>query len=339
MKILQIMAGNEEGGLENHFVDLCNALSRTTDFEISVIAHEKYQQRFDVSIQFYPLDLSKGRRNPFTLFKLYKLIKQIKADIIHAHANKAASMLSKVQGYVSGKKIATVHSMKKNNKMYESMDWIIGVSKDVLKNIQNENQSVIYNGISENFLASPTQAVTRESLGIENPLPILISIGRLVPVKGLDVLLEAFENITANLLIVGEGELLEELEQTVKTNEHITDVYFLGQRNDIKNLLTLADLTVISSHREGFSYVVAESLLTKKPVISTDVPVANEILPEEYIVPIADSEKLHQAIEQFINNQESVEKEFEELFEFAKSEFTETKMIEKVIESYRNLNL
>jgi glycosyltransferase involved in cell wall biosynthesis len=337
MKLCQIMAGNEEGGLENHFVDLCNALSRTTDFEISVIAHQKYQHRFDVSIQFLALDLSQGRRNPFTLYKLQKLIKQTSADIIHAHANKAAAMLSSVQNLVPGKKIATVHSIKKNNKMFEKMDWVIGVSRDVLRNINNKNKSVIYNGVSETFLASPTQEVTRASLGIDNPFPIIISIGRLVAVKGLDVLLKACSNIPVNLLIVGDGELLEELKQTAQINADVAEVYFLGQRNDIKNLLTLADLTIISSYREGFSYVVAESLLTHTPVISTDVPVANEILPIDYIVPVGDSEKLHNAIEKFINNQDAAEKDFERIYDYVKIEFTLANMVNKLIENYRLL--
>jgi len=337
MKLCQIMAGNEEGGLENHFVDLCNALSTKTNFEISVIAHEKYQQRFDVSIQFYPLDLSKGRNNPWLLYKLYKIHNKIGADIIHAHANKAASMLAKIRKFIPGKKIATIHSIKKNNKMFEAMDWVIGVSKEVLKNIKNNNQSVIYNGIAETFFTNPCADVSRESLTINNPLPIVISIGRLVAVKGLDVLLKAWENLNANLLIVGEGELLESLKQSVEDNDKINRVHFLGQRNNIKNLLKLSDLTVISSYREGFSYVVAESLLTHTPVISTDVPVANEVLADEYIVPIGDYKKLNHAINYVINNPEKIAKDFTQIYSLAETEFTHKKMVEKVVGAYREL--
>ena len=47
--------------------------------------------------------------------------------------------------------------------------------------------------------------------------------------------------------------------------------------------MAAADGVVISSEREGFSYVCAEALLLGKPVISTDVPIANEILPEKHI--------------------------------------------------------
>ena len=53
MRICQILAGDEEGGLEKHFEELCNRLS--SYHEIHVIAHEKYRNRFDPKIIFHTL--------------------------------------------------------------------------------------------------------------------------------------------------------------------------------------------------------------------------------------------------------------------------------------------
>ena len=85
MKVCQIMAGDEEGGLENHVVELCNALIDRVD-DLVVIAHEKYRDRFRPEIRFLPLDLSGGRRNPWLLMRLAMLIRREAPDIVHAQA-------------------------------------------------------------------------------------------------------------------------------------------------------------------------------------------------------------------------------------------------------------
>jgi len=61
MRICQILAGDEEGGLEKHFEELCNKIAQTE--EVHVIAHEKYRERFASNVVFHALDLSRGRKN------------------------------------------------------------------------------------------------------------------------------------------------------------------------------------------------------------------------------------------------------------------------------------
>lgn len=92
MKVIQVMGGNEESGLEKHFIELCNGLA---DYcELIAIVHPKYQSRFNSRTTFHALDLNQSRRNLLLLWQLYQLISRHKPDIVHAQANKAIAMIA-----------------------------------------------------------------------------------------------------------------------------------------------------------------------------------------------------------------------------------------------------
>ena len=95
MKICLMMAGIGEGGLEGHVVELSNKLAK--EREVEVIAHPDMLDRFDKNVVTHPLDLAKGRSNPLILYRLIALIKSINPDVVHAHANKAVTMLARIR--------------------------------------------------------------------------------------------------------------------------------------------------------------------------------------------------------------------------------------------------
>ena len=333
MKICLLLAGDEEGGLEQHFVELSNGLSKHHD--VIVIAHQKYQSRFLEKVTVESLDLSKSRMNPRTLWSIWRLINHHQPDIVHAHANKAASMLANIRFFIKAKRIATIHNQKKNVQMFEKMDLVIGVSKSVLKNIKNKASTVIYNGVDKKKLlvGNQTPAINFQSFASK---PIVISVGRLVPAKGMDVLIQAWKNIDAHLLILGDGpenDHLKKLTASLGLNETI---HFLGFRKDVGAILKKADLVVIGSRKEGFSYVCAEALLTETVVISTDVPVANEILPKKYIVDIENIEQLHGLVKSSLSQMTSVIEDFKPIFNIAENEFTFESMLSKTMAAYKN---
>ncbi|MFO8142922.1 MAG: glycosyltransferase, partial [Marinobacter sp.] len=86
----------------------------------------------------------------------------------------------------------------------------------------------------------------------------------------------------------------------------------LGFRHDVAALMMAADGVVISSEREGFSYVCAEALLSGKPIISTNVPIANEFLPTRSICSAKTSEDfaryLNQDLEALTSSQADARK-------------------------------
>jgi len=337
MKILQIMAGNEEGGLEKHFVELCNRLSET--YEVYVIAHEKYKERFSPKISFYTLDLAKGRRNPLILFRLSKMINRINPDILHAHANKAVEMVTNIQYFLHShiKRIATLHSQKKNVKSFNQFDYVIGVSNEVLKDIRNPHQSVVYNGIVWEE-RERIKGYLGEQFGIEGKVFTICGIGRIELVKNFALLISSIKDLEVKLLIVGEGDQEKELRSLVKKLQIEDKVIFAGYREDAVNIILHSDLFVISSDKEGLPYVLIEALLCEIPVISTDVSDVKRILPDFAVVPVGDKERLSQTIVNVKENYVTAKEEYQKSFNFAKEHFTIEAMVDGVESVYREVS-
>lgn len=336
MRICQVMGGVGDGGLEKHFVELCSQLSGK--HKIVAIAHPKYRTWFPDTVEFEAFDLARSRRNPILLFSLLNAIKRHRPDIVHAQANKAAAMIGSLSPFLKCKKVATIHNLKKTTKMFTSFDLVIGVSKRVVDNLKNSNSVVIHNGI-----VAPVTSVSNgrkwleDELDIEYPRSIIISVGRLVSAKGFDLLIRAMEGIDAYLLIAGDGPEREKLEALVSKLGLRENIFFLGHRNDIPDLLTASDLVVIASRREGFSYVCAEALRLRKVVLSTKVPIPEDVLPLQMIVPIEDVYALHMGIKKFFEGRSQIFEQFEMIWQYADNELSLEGMVAKVERLYWEL--
>jgi len=103
----------------------------------------------------------------------------------------------------------------------------------------------------------------------------LVSAGRLVPVKGFELLLTAVAkclDLPIRLLVVGDGPLRLQLER-LRTDLGLEDrVTFVGFQKNPYSFFARADALVLSSHYEGFPNVVLEAMTCGTPVISTPAP-------------------------------------------------------------------
>jgi glycosyltransferase involved in cell wall biosynthesis len=103
-------------------------------------------------------------------------------------------------------------------------------------------------------------------------------VGRLVPQKRFDRLLEAmvFLRDDVHLVVAGEGPLRGALGLHAQDLGLRNRVHFLGYQRDIATVMDAIDLLVITSDREGMSGVMLEALSRRVPVVSTDVSGAKE---------------------------------------------------------------
>lgn len=334
MKVCQVLAGVGNGGLEKHFADLCNRLAEY--HEIHVIAHEKFRRKFDPNIIFHSLDLSKGRKNIIILIKLLQIIRKIKPDILHAHASKAVEMVAHIKFFIkhSIKTVATLHSKKSSLKGFEKFDYIIGVSNEILKDLKNPHRSVIYNGIQWKKTYKNDKYFL--PFGIANKF-VICAIGRLEKVKNFPVLINAIKELDIKLLIVGIGSEEKNLKKLTKDLKLEDKVIFTGFRNDVEDILVNSNLMVISSDKEGFSYVFVEALLNGVPIVSTDVSDNKRLIPERYIVPIKDPKRLTKVIKETITDYQNVKNDFKNSFMFAHKHFTLDAMIKAHLDVYKKV--
>ncbi|MEI2558304.1 glycosyltransferase [Acinetobacter pittii] len=326
MHICIVMAGDEEGGLEKHVVELAHGLQQN-GHTVTVIANEKYRDR--LRTDFIAVDLSKSRRNPFVLYQLYKAIHSLDIDIVHVHGNKAAAMVASIMPFLQVHSVATLHSRKKNTRMFKNYEAVITVSPNAAEVLDHPNKVVVLNGIEP--------PVTTFSIDKHQP-PIVLAVGRLVPVKGFDILIEAWKGISeAELWIVGDGFEHEKLQSLIATHQLQNQIKLLGHRTDIFQLLQQASLFVMSSHYEGCPYTMIEALLCHVPMVSTAVGAMTMVLPEQYLCPPNDVVALHQLLNDTLLRLPDVQQDFEPVFQFAHQNLVLDGMIENTVQVYRSL--
>jgi len=112
---------------------------------------------------------------------------------------------------------------------------------------------------------------------------------------------------SARFLIVGEGEQREFLEKETERRELRGRVTFLGSREDIPDILSASDISVLCSHPvvETFPLTVLEAMACGLPVISTDVGSLSDIITDRrdgILIPAGDSEALAENIIELIRN-------------------------------------
>ena len=120
------------------------------------------------------------------------------------------------------------------------------------------------------------RAAGRNALGLASDAPVVICVARFDPVKGVDLLIEAWPDVVAAipraaLLLLGDGPSRESLEQRARSLGLSASVRFLGYRSDVESILHVADLSVVPSRSEGLSLAAIESMASGVPVVAARV--------------------------------------------------------------------
>ena len=333
MKIVQGLAGAEDGGLEKHVIELTHSLKQS-GIDISIIAHKKFKKDFG-GVNFIELDLSKGRNNPFVLYRLYKILKRENFDIIHTQANKATDMVIKLKPFLKAKVISTLHSYKKNIKSFEKADFVITVSDRIGKKLKNPNKEAIYNGI--NFTRA-NKVDLHKKYNIPKDKFTICSVGRFVEVKRFDILLKSIKDIDIHLILVGDGEKRENLELLSEKLSIKNKIIFTGYLSpkETKEIIASSKLFVMTSQKEGFPYTFVESMLCETPFISTDVSDIKKIIGEKFIVK-SNPKDIANKIESFSKSYEEKFDRFKPVFENAKDKFSIDSMTNKTTKVYKRV--
>ena len=135
---------------------------------------------------------------------------------------------------------------------------------------------VIPFGLDTSHLAeTPAIAERAAAIAREFPGPRVLFVGRLVPYKGVDVLIDAMASVQATCLIVGDGPLRASLESHAASRGVSSPVRFLGGVSDadLAAHLHACDLFVLPSvtRQETFGVVQLEAMACGRPVVSTDL--------------------------------------------------------------------
>jgi len=228
----------------------------------------------------------------FGLWRLHRLVKQEKVDILHMHN---PALPARIFGMcVRGPIVVTTD----HGQGYWKKPWHyaleryaikrtalrIAVSKDVAEILKarefvpEEKLLIMPNAVeAERFRLGETErANTRAELGLTEEMTAIATIARLVKEKALHVLIAAFAELAgrvpqARLLVVGDGPLKADLE-SYSVDLGIADrVLFTGARLDIPNVLAAVDIFALSSQNEGLPVSLLEAMAAAKPIVATKV--------------------------------------------------------------------
>ena len=167
----------------------------------------------------------------------------------------------------------------------------------------------ILNGVDTgNFYPVPSKAktMTRQRLGLPANKAIILYVGRLVPVKGLDVLLRAWALLTedlrayALLLVVGGGPEQEKLLDLIQTLGLQGSVLLAGEQEEVRDYYWAADVFVLPSRSEGLSVALLEAMASGLAVVVSDLPGNRAVVRSEengLLFPVGDTDMLVESLE------------------------------------------
>ena len=150
--------------------------------------------------------------------------------------------------------------------------------------VSAERLHVVANGVQLREPDAATRVSLRAEIGLTQQDFVFLYVGRLEDVKDLGTLLHAYAALpdslrtTARVVLAGDGSCRAELESLRDSLGLAGRVIFLGARNDIPNLLSMADAFVMTSRTEGLPMAMIEAMGAGLPVISTAVGGIPELL-------------------------------------------------------------
>ncbi len=156
----------------------------------------------------------------------------------------------------------------------------------------------------------PDRAAARRSLGLPEQGNVVVSVGRLSPEKGFDVLIRAVDQLLESgcdvrLLIAGEGTERSALESLISELHREDRIQLLGHQPDPRTIYAAADAFVLSSHREGLPNVLLEAFACGLPVVATAVGGVPRVIADEHnglLVPPGDVNGLTVTLSRLLHN-------------------------------------
>ena len=270
----------------------------------------------------------RGRWDFRVIRRLARLIAKVQPEILHAflfHANVAARRAARQAGLPRERVICEIQTVEVERRWHLVVDrwthrgcrFTIGNSPSVVEHlatrgrIPRDRLRLVRGGVDPSRFRK-VAPLDRAELGLNEDNPIILWVGRLDPVKGLLLLLEAFTPLVpetgAHLLLAGTGPMQTELQLAIARRALADSVRLLGSRSDVPALLQTADLFVFPSRTEGLPNALLEAMAACRPVVTTDVPGCRDLVENEstgLVVPYGDTKALTSAMRRLLQDRDS----------------------------------
>lgn len=327
------------GGLENGLVNLINHIpaQRFRHAIICLTDYSDFRQRLHRSdVPVYMLNKPAGN-SPITHFKLWRLLKQLRPDIVHTR-NLAAlegmvpAALAGVPVRIHGEHGRDMGDLDGTNRGRQRLRRLfrpfvhqyIALSKDLERYLHDRihvppaKVAQLYNGV-DTGLFRPTRGA-REPLPLAEFAPpgtfVIGTVGRMQEVKDQLTLAHAFVLLqrmlpqaasVLRLVMVGDGPLRKQVVRVLEESGTDKLAWIAGERDDVPQLMRAFDLFVLPSLAEGISNTLLEAMASGLPVVATAVGGNPELVDDRRtgrLVAPADPQALAAAIREYVMDPE-----------------------------------
>lgn len=339
VKVLHITGSVDIGGVSSVILNYYKFINRNVvSFDIAITTDNdgingKHLRELGANI--YKISLKSSNRKQFEKDVEF-LIHKNKYDVVHVHGNYTSWVALRIAKHC-GVKVRIAHAHTAANKgeyIKEKLKRVIGFflnsyySTSMIAcgklagdyvfgrvNMLKQKSIILPNSVDVDFFRYNEQIRNEviKSLNLDNKFVVGI-VGRISPEKnvlyGVDIFKSIKEKISNSLLVVvGDGEEMENLKRKISDENLEKDVLCLGKRDDINRLLQAFDLLIMPSLYEGFPVVAVEALASGLPVL-----LSNRITKElnfgtavRYL-PLSNKEIWAEAANEFINDSKRKER-------------------------------
>ena len=323
-RLLLVATLAEVGGVATYLESLLPALAGR--FEVTVAAHGDgplVAAAAESGARYHPLEHVRRSINPLRelrgLLELYRVCRSARPDVLHVNSSKAGILgrLAAAPARVPVR-VFTVHGwgFRTNGpawlfllleRLVERLTTMticvaeaeraLGIAK---RTCRPARTVVIPNGVAVAADASPERPPGTATI---------VSVGRLKAPKDFGTLVDALSRVTIEYraVVVGDGPDRQSVESAIEAAGLRDRVELLGERSDVRSVLSRADLFVLSSRSEAMPMSVLEAMAEGLPVVASAVGGVPEVVVDEetgLLVPPGDAAALASAIERLLDDRE-----------------------------------
>ncbi len=307
--VCHLISGDLWAGPEVQVHALLKSLQSVPELEISIIVlnEGKFAKLLaEAGFRVKVIDESKNRFPNIVKLAAAELTGR-RIDILHSHRYKENFIATLLKKRCDVRHLAqTVHGigepfsgLKKlkvmlydflNDRATRQFDRVLAVSDDIRRELGNRYDIskivTIHNAVDiSEVIPKRSSEEVREELGIGPDHQVIGTIGRMVPIKGIDQFLSVAKIIVGKkpdviLLLAGDGPQQSEYENMARSMGLANNVRFLGYRHDAADILNCLDLFVMTSYHEGIPVVLLEAMTLKRPVVAMSVGGIPEVIED-----------------------------------------------------------
>ncbi len=365
-KVAYLITLPEIGGAQMHVLQLLEALDRSRFEPILLTAGEGWltERARERGVRVYPLRHLRRPIHPVhdwrALWEIRGILAREKPDVLHLHSSKAG-ILGRLAGKLARvpRILFTAHGFSFHERLaplpLQGSVWlerVLAPLSDVIVPVSEYDREralrfnlcepmrlqVVLNGIETERFRGDRRHATRAALGLEPEDLVIGMVARFAFPKhpeflllALQPLLESRPNI--RLIFVGSGPDFPRIQLLALELGIAEQVTFLGNREDVPDILAAMDIFTLISRFEGLPMTIIEAMAAGLPVIASDVGGVSELIDEGltgFCVPSGDEEAIRRAFTRLLDDPERARRMGEAGRARARTEFDTSVMIRRV---------